>query len=112
MALFRGFDYFTIYFSQNTISVILRNMLENGLKYKDGGKVLVKADDNIVEISNSGVFAKSNGYGFGLMLCNEIAKRVGWGFEINSSNGVVTAKLIFTPHLIKEEIFKHQNISF
>lgn len=77
--------------------IILRNMLENALKYKDGGKVHIKANTDKIEITNSGKIAKSQngGYGFGLMLCNEIARRVGWKFEIESSDGVVYAKLLF-----------------
>lgn len=78
--------------------IILRNMLENALKYKDGGKVHIQTGADKIEITNSGKITKSQngGYGFGLMLCNEIARRVGWKFEIESSDGVVNSKLIFS----------------
>jgi len=37
----------------------------------------------------------NNGYGFGLMLCKEIAKKMDWKFSVERSDEIVRSKLVF-----------------
>jgi two-component system OmpR family sensor kinase len=79
--------------------IIIRNLIENALKYKSDGIVQIFADKNRIEITNNTAQAesfKSDGYGFGLMLCKEISKKLGWKLTINKDNGIVNSQLIFS----------------
>jgi len=79
--------------------IILRNLIENALKYKTDGQVLISIEKNYILIANNATQTdslKSNGYGFGLMLCEEISKKLGWQLTIDRNDGVVNSKLIFS----------------
>lgn len=79
--------------------IIIRNLLDNALKYKTDGLVHIVIDKNCVEIKNSAQAADSrlenNGYGFGLMLCSEIAKKLDWKFSVERNNEIVCSRLVF-----------------
>ncbi len=79
--------------------IIIRNLLDNALKYKTDGLVYITIGKNSVEIKNSAQAAdnrlENNGYGFGLMLCSEIAKKLDWKFSVERNDESVCSRLIF-----------------
>lgn len=79
--------------------IIIRNLLENALKYKTSGTVQIRLEENSVEITNNAAHTgelKNGGYGFGLMLCEEISKKLDWRLVVKKTSGIVSSKLIFS----------------
>jgi signal transduction histidine kinase len=89
------------------MKIILRNLVENALKYTDG-KVWVRIKDGCVEVADEGegipedarekIFEKfyrldlsrdrrKKGYGIGLSLVKELAERMGMKVELDSEIG-------------------------
>lgn len=79
--------------------IILRNLLENALKYKTDGLARICVNKNSIEIQNNAVMTEGTedkGYGFGLMLCEEISKKLGWKLTALKNDGIFYSKLIFS----------------
>jgi two-component system, OmpR family, sensor kinase len=79
--------------------IVIRNLIDNAIKYKTSGSVEIKIDKNILSVKNSfdKIFDDStaNGYGFGLSMCREIALNFGWGLTNSYDNNIVTFELRF-----------------
>lgn len=61
--------------------IIVRNLIENGLKYKTENPLVITAQNRTIQTSNAFSQNTQNnygGYGIGLKMCEEIAENFGW----------------------------------
>lgn len=107
---------FTVFASQKHLSILLRNLIENAVKYnKNGGKVEISNQKNTLIIADTGIGMEKDdlkrifdrfyrihqnsgiaGSGIGMTLVDKILKLYEWKIDIQSQIDVgTTIRIIF-----------------
>ena len=79
-------------------AIIVRNLIENGLKYKTANPLKITVQNRTIEISNQyDINGQNNygGYGIGLKMCEEIAENFGWKLKSDFFDEVAVFKVEF-----------------
>ena len=79
-------------------AIIVRNLIENGLKYKTANPLKITVQNRTIEISNQyDINGQNNygGYGIGLKMCEEIAENFGWKLKSDFFDEVAVFRVEF-----------------
>jgi two-component system OmpR family sensor kinase len=111
-SIIKEFDDFELSVDDEYFTVVLKNLIDNGIKFSTDKKVIIKADQKMIEIISKGDPLKyplsyyiepfsqeqkrSSGFGLGLYIVKSILDRHEIGFEYKHKNGVNIFKLLLS----------------
>ncbi|KXF82032.1 sensor histidine kinase [Enterovibrio coralii] len=76
--------------SMKAVGILIGNLIKNAFTYTDQGHVTITVTREAVTIEDTGIGldqnrASNHGYGLGLVIANDIARKYGWRIDLNTN---------------------------
>ncbi|EOD77652.1 two-component system sensor protein [Grimontia indica] len=90
----------TLMVSRKLVGILIGNLIKNAFTYTTEGKVTITLTEDSVQVADSGIGLQSSGqvpqgYGLGLVIANEIARKHHWQISLDDNEmGGCTAQVI------------------